>query len=292
MVAMSAAYWKQVHDDDFAVPTDRSLPDLTAELTRLLGDVDPDLRDGLALPTLATWVERGVYDDLLPGLGDGMAAGLRVGLGETGTDSVFRRSFSVLVLGCCIERDNERPLVPDGKVLEWGDRIATWLLGEQDLRGYVPGKGWAHAVAHGADALGALAASPHVGVGELTVLLDVVAERLVAPVDVLFGSGEVDRLADAAMSVLRRDDVPLDLIEVWVGTLAAAARHQHDGTDVDPHLRSGNAEAFLRALYLQLALGQRPPGVRADLLLLLVEALRSTNPCHLGAGVAAPAGEA
>ena len=68
---MSAAYWKQIHDDDFAVPTDRPLADLTAELTRLLGDVDPHLRDGLALPALATWVERGVYDDLLRGLGDG-----------------------------------------------------------------------------------------------------------------------------------------------------------------------------------------------------------------------------
>ncbi|WP_309647559.1 DUF2785 domain-containing protein [Nocardioides sp.] len=291
MVDMSAAYWKQVHDDDFAVPTDRSLSDLTAELTRLLGDADPDLRDGLALPALATWVERGVYDDLLPGLGDGMAAGLRVGLGETGTDSVFRRSFSVLVLACCIERDNDRPLVPGGKVLEWGDRIATWMLTEQDLRGYVPGRGWAHAVAHGADALGALASSPHVGVGELTVLLDVIAERLVAPVDGLFSAGEPDRLALAAMSVLRRNHVPLDLIEIWVDTIAAAARHPHDGTDRDPYLRAGNAEAFLRALYLQLALGQRPPAVRADLLLLLVEALRSTNPHYIGARVAAPAGE-
>ena len=44
--------------------------------------------------------------------------------------------------------------MPGGKVLEWGDRLATWLLRERDLRGFVPGKGWAHAVAHGADALG------------------------------------------------------------------------------------------------------------------------------------------
>ena len=41
--------------------------------------------------------------------------------------------------------------------------MATWLLRERDLRGFVPGKGWAHAVAHGADALGTLARSPHVG---------------------------------------------------------------------------------------------------------------------------------
>ena len=77
-----------------AVPSDRPLGDLTAELTRMLGDTDPETRDGTAYPTLATWVSRGVYDDLLVGLGDGMAAGLGVGLGERDTDSVFRRSFS------------------------------------------------------------------------------------------------------------------------------------------------------------------------------------------------------
>ena len=42
----------------------------------------PELRDGIAYPVLATWVDRGVYDDLLVGLGDGMVAGLAVGLGE------------------------------------------------------------------------------------------------------------------------------------------------------------------------------------------------------------------
>ena len=279
---MSRAYWKQVHDDDFAVPTDRPLADLTAELTRLLGDVDPDLRDGLALPALATWVERGVYDDLLRGLGDGMAAGRRVGLGETGTDTVFRRSFTALGLGECIQRDNERPLVPGGKVLDWGDRVATWMLQERDLRGFVPGKGWAHAIAHGADALGTLARSPHVGAAELVVILDVIAERLCQPTDTLFTAGEPDRLALAAMSVLRRDRVPLDLVEPWVETLAATARDRRWRADSDPYLVGGNAEAFLRALYLQLALGRRPPAVRADLMLLLVDALRSTNPHYLG----------
>ena len=144
---MSGSYWKQVHADGLAVPSDRPLDDLTAELTRMLGSPDPAQRDGTAYPTLTTWVERGVYDDLLAGLGDGMAAGLRVGIGESGTDTVFRRSFSALVLAECIARDNGRPLLPGGKILEWGDRLATWLLREKDIRGFVPGKGWAHAVA-------------------------------------------------------------------------------------------------------------------------------------------------
>ncbi|MCW2798084.1 DUF2785 domain-containing protein [Nocardioides sp.] len=280
---MSGSYWKQVHADGLAVPNDRPLGDLTAELTRMLGDTDPETRDGTAYPTLTTWIDRGVYDDLLPGLGDGMATGLGVGLGERDTDSVFRRSFSALVLDACIARDNERPLVPGGKVLEWGDRIATWMLRERDLRGFVPGKGWAHATAHGADALATLARSPHVATPELTVILDVIADRLLLPVDHLFTNGEPDRLALATIDVLRRNAVPLRVLEPWIARIATAAGTLSSYDDRDPHLLGGNAEAFLRALHLQLALGPRPPEVRSDLLLVVVDALRATNPHYLQA---------
>lgn len=279
---MSGSYWNQVHADGLAVPSDRPLDELTAELTRMLGDTDPTLRDATAYPALAAWVERGVYDDLLAGLGDGMATGLGIGLGERDTDSVFRRSFSVLILGECIARDNKRPLVFGGKILEWGDRVATWLLRERDLRGFVPEKGWAHAIAHGADALGTVAESPHLATPELTVLLDVIADRLLLPVDRLFTNGEPDRLATATLKILRRDMVPLRVLEPWIARLAAAAgtSTSTDGRR-DPFLFGGNADAFLRALYLQLALGPKPPAVRSDLLLVIVDALRSAHPTYL-----------
>jgi len=280
---MPGQYWKQVAASGLAVPQDRPLDDLTAELTRMLGDTDPEARDGTAYPTLATWVSRGVYDDLLAGLGDGMAAGLGVGLGDRDTDSVFRRSFSALILGECIARDNERPLVAGNKVLEWGDRLATWLLRERDLRGFVPGKGWAHAVAHGADALGTLAESPHLDTNELTVVLDVIADRLLLPVDRLFSTGEPDRLALATMKVLRRNRVPLRVLEPWIARVGAAAATRSSYDDRDPFLAGGNAEAFLRALYLQLSLGPQPPEVRSDLLLVIVDVLKATNPEYLRA---------
>ncbi|CAI9417154.1 DUF2785 domain-containing protein [Nocardioides sp. T2.26MG-1] len=278
---MSGSYWRQVHADGLAVPSDRPLDDLTAELTRMLGDPDPALRDGTAYPTLTTWIDRGVYDDLLAGLGDGMAMGLLVGLGEQGTDTVFRRSFSALVLGECIARDNRRPLLPGGKILEWGDRLATWLLRERDLRGWVPGKGWAHGIAHGADALAILASSPHLATPELTVLIDVIADRVLLPVDRLFTSGEPDRLAFATMNVLRRNVVPLRVLEPWIARLAGAAGTRSSYNDRDPYLAGGNAEAFLRALYLQLSLGSRPPQMRSDLLLVVLDALKSTNAAYL-----------
>lgn len=273
------AYWDEVRATGLVVPTDRPLADLTAELTTMLGDPDPELRDGVAYPALATWIDRGVYDDLLVGLGDGMASGLAVGIGERDTDTVFRRSFSALVLGECIARDNRLALVAPMKVLEWGDRIAAWLLRERDLRAYVPGKGWAHAVAHGADALATLAGSPHAGVSELTVILDVVADRVLAHADTLLVHGETDRLAMTTIAVLRRGLVPLAVVEPWINRVASVASARVRGGD--PYLLSGNAEAFLRALYVQLALVPEPPELRSDLMLSLLDALRRSNRGYL-----------
>lgn len=278
---MVSGFWAEVVARDFAVPTDRPLTDLTAELTRLLGAPDPRERHEVAVAVLLTWIDRGVYDDLLPGLGDGIARGLDVGLGEQDTASVFRRSLCAVVLAACIDRDSERPggrdLLTADQVLGWGDRVMTWLLRERDLRAFVPGQGLAHAVAHGADALAALARSPRCGELELTVVLDVVADRVLTEAPQRFLGGEVDRLAEAVLHVLRRDLLGLDVLEPWVNRIAAEAVPVQRSLDEDPYLRPADAQAFLRALHLQLALAPQPPAVRSDLLLVLIDALRRTN---------------
>lgn len=274
---MSSGYWEQVVAGGLKVPDDRPLVDLTEELTRMLGDPDPARREDVAFPTLATWIDEGVYDDLMLGLGDGIATGLAEGLGEDGTPSVFRRSWSAAVLAECIDRDTRALLVTPEVVLRWGDRLMGWLCREQDLRGFVPGHGYAHAVAHGADALGALARSPHVGRLELIVLLDVIADRLLLPTHYFFTAGEADRLAFATQHVLARNLLEMDVLGPWVNRLAAGAV-PHGDPDHDPHRVAGNVQDFLRSLYLHLAIGSMKPAVRSDLVLALRDALRETNP--------------
>lgn len=276
---MSVAYWQSVRSTGLGVPTDRRLDELTAELTSMLGASNPALRDDLAYTVLATWIDRGVYDDLLLGLGDGMAAGLNVGLGERGTTTVFRRSYSALVLAAVIARDNAQMLVPGRTILDWGDRIAAWFLRERDLRGFVHDQGWAHTVAHGADAIGVLAESPALGAPELTVLLDVLADRLQLAQGAILTSGEPDRLALATLSVLRRGLVPLTVVEPWIARVRQGA--VPDRSLDDPWPTTANAEAFLRALHLHLALGGRDIPHRHDVLMAVTDALRITNAASL-----------
>ncbi len=274
------AYWQQVIERGLQVPPDRPLDELTAELTAMLGDPNPMIREEVALATLGIWIGEGVYDELLAGLGDGMCTGLGVGVGEVGTDTVFRRSYSALVLVECIDRDSKHALVSADTLLNWGDRLSSWFVREQDLRGYVPGKGWAHAASHGADAIAALARSPRFGTSELTVLLDVIADRLLLPTDEFFVAGEADQMARAVIHVLRRDLLGLKLLEPWINRIAQQAV-PHPAPGVHPYQVAGNAQAFLRSLQLQLALGKPQPTVRSDLLLVLVAQLIRTNGAYL-----------
>jgi len=122
-----------------------------------------------------------------------------------------------------------------------------------------------------------LARSQHFGVNELTVLLDVLADRVLLPDAPLLLAGEPDRLAMATMHVLRRNVLDLKVLEPWVVRLSAGANAYLSSGDRDPYQLTGNAQAFLRALHLQLSLAAAPPAVRSDMLLVLIEALRGTN---------------
>jgi hypothetical protein len=290
MNAVRGEFWQQVLEGGARVPADKPLDDLTHELFEMLGDPDPQVRDSLAYPVLATWISDGVYDDLLAGLGDGAGVGLGSGLGRDGDDSVFRRSFSALVLAAVVSRANITGTISPANMLTWGDRAMTWFVRERDLRGFVNGKGWAHAIAHGADLLGQFARSFHFGVHELTVLLDVVADRVLTPTGYRLHHGEDDRLAYAVMAVLHRNLVPTDVVEPWVARLGSALRAPR-GTAEWPSPTAFNTQNFLRALHLQLATGVRaqdvpgdevlfaePPRERADLILAVVQALRGAAP--------------
>lgn len=287
---MQQSYWERVVADGCRVPQGAALDDLTIELVTMLADTDPHVRCDIAYSVLHKWIGEGVYDELLAGLGDGLATGLRKGLGEDGSPSVLRRSYSAGVLAAVIARDNVTHGLHPAAVLTWADQTVAWLLAEQDLRGWIPGQGWANAIPHGADVLGALSASRHLGADELPVLFDVVAERLTTSTPHRFTAGEEQRLAYATMSLLHRDLVTIDTLETWLERVAVAWTDDSEPPAPGAATRE-NTTDYLRALHLQLLLGvhgtpaqnvaSRPgvmPAARSDLLIALQRALRASAP--------------
>ena len=119
-------------------------------------------------------------------------------------------------------------------MLDWGDRATAWYIREQDHRGWIPEQGWANAIAHGADLLAALARSRHFGRLELTVLLDVIADRVLTPTAYIWRHGEEDRLAYAVMTLLHRNALDPSIVEPWLARL---------GDGIKPPRTRGHLEA-------------------------------------------------
>jgi hypothetical protein len=253
--------WEQVLAAGCPSPAPSERLDVATALVSALADPDTRLREIVAPAVFTSWVEQGDYDDLLPGLGDGLLAGLRPVRVSAATSDVDTARDVALhgrcgragALSVVVARDNRIRAVPRDRVLDWADRGVSWLLAERDLRTSTP-LGAADALSRGAQLVATLAASPVLGAEELQVLLDVVAERAGFPAEAPLTPLQADALAFAAVSVLARDLVDPRASEDWVEALGEAASGVGPPTAPGTAPRAG-ALALLGSLHTQLVLG-------------------------------------
>lgn len=119
-----------------------------------IGTVDGELRDQLIYSSFYQFIIEKNYlnHELLIELLDVCLNDLlMMGLGENGTDTVFTRTFTSLLVALIIARDNEDSFLSQSTVYKIKDKLIDYMNAEKDLRGYVAGKGWTHSVAHASD---------------------------------------------------------------------------------------------------------------------------------------------
>jgi hypothetical protein len=219
-------------------------------LLAMLRSADPAERDQVAYLALVQRIASGAEDGDLAGLGDEMARRL--------TDpEIQARTFAALILAEVVGRDTVTGRAGAAAVLGWRDAFGAWYPAERDLRGWDERLGWLHAVAHGADALAAFGRSPRLGRDELTGLLGIARDRLLAPAAQVFGDQEDDRLGYALALVLSRPELDEGDCVGWLGPLAALFAPGEPGKPVPA--AASNAMRTLRMLYLLADRGFRTP---------------------------------
>jgi Protein of unknown function (DUF2785) len=270
--------WQGIRKAGFAVPVRPSLDVLTADLLDNLGNPDPDQR-ALGLEILETWVRRGVYEPpALRAIGSRAVDNLKVGLGERDTDTVFLRTSSLILLKRVIEVDNRNPFLEPEELQAWLDALVAYLENERDLRGYVPGKGWAHALAQVAEALRLLALNRRLGAEPIRRILDVVGAKVSAPVDEPFRYYEDEWLAYAVRTIFRFKPVGVEELKQWLAGLTDA----HESWKEPPRSPSEaaaryNTASLLRSLYFQLAASRERPPTAAQLVPAVREAIQELD---------------
>jgi hypothetical protein len=206
--AHDRAYWQEIAKNHYAVPGNESADVLAHELSSLLGSPDPELRDDLAYSILVRWIYRGVLPQpTLIALTDEWRANLKSGLGEMGTNSVLKRSFSALCLASMAKHEAVTPFMGAERYHQLVVEGVAYLQAERDLRGYDARLHWIHATAHTGDLLAALSLNSQLTQQEAADILTAISARLASAPDV-FTQGEQDRVAAAVLAIINRPDFP------------------------------------------------------------------------------------
>ncbi len=250
----------------YAVPEGASAEDVAERMLEAIGSTDPDLRDGLIYTTFARWIRADVFSpDEMTKLAATCAGEthLTYRIGEGESDAVFKRTFSILVLVELVRRHVREAYLEPEDVERVKDAIVAYLEREQDLRGYVEGKGWAHAVAHSADLLEQLAHCKELDSEDMQQMLDAI-RGVMTTTRTAYVFGEDWRMAKAVLAMLREKRVTENQMGAWLRQFWRELRTPLPKPDVTRQTyRYTNGKNFLMNLHVR-CLREQPPVDIAD----------------------------
>jgi hypothetical protein len=269
---------KELNFDNHSRLQNNDFDSLIENMLNNIGSADPELRDKLIYTTFVklimedclstTQMEHIIEVCLEP-------SHLFFNLGEKDTDSVFTRSFTVLVLALIIEKDRQSPFLKRDILTQAFDASIEYLNLEEDIRGFVKGKGWAHSMAHGADLLAEVIKHPSFSTHQFYKCLETIkgclfkdssdgspymddeGERLIFPIEAMLERGlEENRLISWA------SELYIDLTKI----------QSEEGFSLNYFRKRTNIISFLRGLYFRLMYKNQSEKLCRDIFNLLEQA--------------------
>lgn len=190
---------REACDSAGAAPTDAWELTEVMLTPEFLGHPDPAIRDELVYVTLCDWILEGALRPeqlrtVLATVTDDEHL-FRL-LGALDDDAAVLRSFSVLIVPPLLVRHRRSGFFEPAELQALAARLAAYIHGERDLRGYDPRLGWVHAVAHASDAIGSLLRAAELGDDDVHRLLAALRSAAASQHHV-YAHGEDERLAGA-----------------------------------------------------------------------------------------------
>ncbi|MBS4537260.1 DUF2785 domain-containing protein [Clostridium sp. D2Q-11] len=239
-----------IKEEGYEVPGNIKPFDLALDMLTYIGTTESELRDDLIYVTFYKWIINDEFnkDELRKivkiALDD---EHLFYKLGEVG-DSVFTRTFSVLVLALLVYKHREDNYLSKENINRIYNKVIKYIREEKDLRGYTEEKGWAHGMAHGADVLDELAQCDELEKDNLIIILDDIQNKISINYHPYIYE-EDERMVTAVMSILNRDLIDEEEILGWIENFSNILEEDEF---TDKLIKYFNIKNFLRSLYFRL----------------------------------------
>lgn len=221
-------------------------------MLKYIGDTDPELRDDLIYFTFYKWIYEEDYfnnKELISILDIILDENhLFFHIGNEQDNTVFTRTFSVLIVDLLLGKERQRPFLNSEKFVKTKDSLIKYYNEENDLRGYLNNMGWAHGAAHGADAMLELAISKK---SDEVVLSDILKalERVLYNGKYFLSNEEDERMTRVVFIILMKDLLAKDRLIYWIEGLSKCIESEYSR---EQYITRVNTKNFIRCLYFSL----------------------------------------
>ncbi|WP_430788280.1 DUF2785 domain-containing protein [Virgibacillus flavescens] len=259
-------------DNEYKLDDTIDLSELTQSMMREIGNLDSVLRDELIYSSFSQMILQGLYADkelenLLNQCLD--YEHLFYEIGKTGDDSVFTRSFSLLIIAVILHVNLQKNFLSSADIEKVCQSLLKYLDAEQDTRGLVPGRGWAHSIAHVADALDELVKQPKLLPEKLEEIYSAILNKITISIE-CFTFDEDERLAIPVVSLLQKGLSEKIICEEIV-SLGLEVKENSTAGDRSYFVYRANVKHFLSSLYFHLLAKEQNINVRKSIKQALME---------------------
>lgn len=181
-----------------------------------IGSIDAELRDHYIYSTFLALLRNNLLTDAqLVWLFEKATSSnyLYKGIGELGTDTVFTRSFTALLVADILSVDAEKHFLPTETLEHYFEKCTHYLLKERDTSSFVDGKGLAQSIAHGADLATASINHPAFEMRMAPMMLQAVKACLWK--DTVYVNDEEERLINVVEALIHFG-MPEEVLIEWV----------------------------------------------------------------------------
>lgn len=242
-----------IKNNNCSIPIGTDKYALALEMLENIGSKDPELRDELILELLFDMIaENHLTDEEVKNLLELALSDkhLFYNIGKMEDDSVFNRTFTLLIIKAMLYRHNQNKnnLFTEEDIKRICTEIIKYTKQEKDTRGYVEIKGWAHSTAHTADVFGEIAQCNEIKKPEILEILEAIKEKVCINY-YAYRNGEDDRLICAVIEIIEKGILN---DEEFINWLKSFENLEKTGKYPEDHNLTSNHKNFLYALYFKL----------------------------------------
>ena len=243
---------------------DERFENILLKIEKNLGNSNSEIREG-SLDLLWELID----SDIIPGkklieIGNRMIRNIEEKNDEA--DSIFLRTFSSLIIALIISKDellyinNTETFLTYEEYISWYNVSIEYVKIENDFRGYIEGKGWAHAISHSADLLRDLAFHRYSTRNNQIEILNLITSQFYKYDNLVFINNDDNRLARIIMIMMYREQLELQDYKNWIANLTQGFKENHLADFSENQKLSTvwfNITTFLRAIYFTLKFGMK-----------------------------------